>query len=510
MFDFSRFLSEEKALLIAPAGYGKTHTIAECLKYLSGSQLVLTHTHAGVASLKRKIARCGSIECDVTVETISCFASKYYTAFGDHCSRNPANNDHATILEKVTKILRLKIVKGVLDASYNGLFVDEYQDCTKRQHLMILELAERFPTRIFGDPLQAIFDFNDELVDFEFDLNGFTRFPDLETPHRWYQPGNNKLLGNEIKRYRESLMKGDRITIESSAEKNLFLIRINESDLLNPESKYRKKLRGLIEHSKTDESYKNLLLIVPEYFEERGESRIPRGNVRDRVKMLEKFDHSRSIRILEAFDDKDFRSVAKQIDEYVSPVSKKQNTKKTLYKILERIFQKTSGRIQKNTGLKDWLNHTDGHVEVKRKKVPLRNLSDALSLKLIELEKRPSLIELLSFLTFLKLDIRLRIQRRTDLYFAALRAIRNASENSTSVMEEMIEYQKLNRRIGRKTDEKSIGTTLLTKGLEFDTVAILNAHRFCNKRHLYVAISRPCKNLIIFSESDSLPVDSTV
>ena len=55
MFDINEFVSKPKSLLIAPAGYGKTHTIAECLKYTAGSQLVLTHTHAGGASLTEKL-----------------------------------------------------------------------------------------------------------------------------------------------------------------------------------------------------------------------------------------------------------------------------------------------------------------------------------------------------------------------------------------------------------------------------------------------------------------------
>ena len=59
MIDYKEFVSKEKSLLIAPAGYGKTHTIAECLKYIDGTQLILTHTHAGVASLKEKIKKIG-------------------------------------------------------------------------------------------------------------------------------------------------------------------------------------------------------------------------------------------------------------------------------------------------------------------------------------------------------------------------------------------------------------------------------------------------------------------
>ena len=43
-------------MVIAPAGFGKTYTIAECVASYRGEKqvLVLTHTHAGIASLKEK------------------------------------------------------------------------------------------------------------------------------------------------------------------------------------------------------------------------------------------------------------------------------------------------------------------------------------------------------------------------------------------------------------------------------------------------------------------------
>ncbi len=53
--DYKAFISGNKTALISPAGYGKTHSIAECLYVADGKQLVLTHTHAGVSSLKEKI-----------------------------------------------------------------------------------------------------------------------------------------------------------------------------------------------------------------------------------------------------------------------------------------------------------------------------------------------------------------------------------------------------------------------------------------------------------------------
>lgn len=55
------------------------------------------------------------------------------------------------------------------------------------------------------------------------------------------------------------------------------------------------------------------------------------------------------------------------------------------------------------------------------------------------------------------------------------------------------------RRVGCKVHGKCIGTTLLTKGLEFDTAVLLDAHKFNSPEQLYVALSPCCKKLIIFT-----------
>ena len=49
-----------------------------------------------------------------------------------------------------------------------------------------------------------------------------------------------------------------------------------------------------------------------------------------------------------------------------------------------------------------------------------------------------------------------------------------------------------------------MGTTLLTKGLEFDTVAVLDAHKFKNPENFYVAITRASKKLVIFKNNKIL------
>ena len=54
--EIEAFLTSSKGFLEAPAGHGKTHTIGLCVQMCldKEKQLVLTHTHAGVSSLKQK------------------------------------------------------------------------------------------------------------------------------------------------------------------------------------------------------------------------------------------------------------------------------------------------------------------------------------------------------------------------------------------------------------------------------------------------------------------------
>lgn len=74
----------------------------------------------------------------------------------------------------------------------------------------------------------------------------------------------------------------------------------------------------------------------------------------------------------------------------------------------------------------------------------------------------------------------------------------------SSCLERMKTYKNKIRIVGRKVKGKCIGNTWLTKGLEFDDVIILDAHKYKDCNNFYVAVSRACKNLYIFSETSTL------
>ena len=81
MINYKEFVEADKSLIIAPAWYWKTHTISECLKHTKGKQLILTHTHAWISSIKIKLAKAGISSNDYNVETITSFAQKFVLSF---------------------------------------------------------------------------------------------------------------------------------------------------------------------------------------------------------------------------------------------------------------------------------------------------------------------------------------------------------------------------------------------------------------------------------------------
>ena len=193
--DWTDFIKCQRGLLIAPAGHGKTTAIADCLLQCpeKSRQLILTHTHAGIASLRKKFQQKNIPSSKYQLETITGFAQRYVIGFlGSSVLPDEADKHYfSSAIEKCRVLMQSKLVQIVIQSSYDGVFVDEYQDCTIDQHEMIMELAYNLPLHLLGDPLQGIFSFESKpLIDFDRDLGLFTRFNCLNFPWRWqdYNP----------------------------------------------------------------------------------------------------------------------------------------------------------------------------------------------------------------------------------------------------------------------------------------------------------------------------------
>jgi DNA helicase-2/ATP-dependent DNA helicase PcrA len=467
--NFEKFVSESKSMVVAPAGYGKTHAIALCLRHAKGKQLILTHTNAGVASLKEKIMQQGIDNKHYRVETITGFAQKYVNAF--YCGDDiPEQEDsrvyYPFIIEKAKNLLEITPIRDVVRSTYSGLFVDEYQDCIIGQHNFIKTLGEILPIHILGDPLQGIFDFHGEsLVDFEKDLNDFKKYPNLTEPWRWKI--NNPGLGESLKKIRTLLEEKREIDL------NLFnsyieILLVTENDKYALEADYNIKIWSLLQDD-------NVLIIHPES-----------SNKNARKKFVSLFKNKYFL--LEAIDDIDFYKFSKEFDKMNSSIFCN-----ILYKLFIKLF---NGK----TSIEKWFNESG----VKRKRLEKdKNLVRPIAEDVKKIKQKFSLTLILEILKETKELPEIKCYRE-ELFNCLCRALEKAEYKNISVYEAMKEIRNIKRRTGRKIEGKCIGTTLLTKGLEFDTVAVLDAHKFKCPKNFYVAVTRASKKLIIFTNNKIL------
>lgn len=208
----------QRSYLVAAAGCGKTQEIARAVAVSPGRQLVLTHTHAGVNSLRRRLKALRVPESKYHVDTIAGWALRYAASFPTLSGLTdtiPMGNAWGAVYLAATALLERSAVKRVVDASYAGLYVDEYQDCTLSQHKLILRLADVLPCRVLGDPLQGIFGFqNDPLVDWDQDIApSFQCLPELTIPWRWRN--GNQQLGRWLAGVRQSLLAGQPVDFQT-------------------------------------------------------------------------------------------------------------------------------------------------------------------------------------------------------------------------------------------------------------------------------------------------------
>lgn len=190
--------SLRKSSVVAAAGCGKTELIVRATEAGQGRRLILTHTHAGVDALRRRLKLRKVAAQFYAVDTIASWALRFASAFPATSGLSPetprTTADWTAVYEAATRLVTSRAVTRVLQASYAGVFVDEYQDCGSPQHGLICALADTLPTVLFGDPLQAIFDFKGQKpVDWDLDVfPGFGKFGVLRTPHRWRRHGQTE------------------------------------------------------------------------------------------------------------------------------------------------------------------------------------------------------------------------------------------------------------------------------------------------------------------------------
>lgn len=219
-------LAIDRGMVTAPAGCGKTHLIAEALTRHGGNKpiLVLTHTNAGVVALRGRLDRAGVRSTAYRLSTIDGWAMRLISTFPQRSGHDPdllklarPATDYPYIRVAAAKLLKADHINDVLKASYARLIVDEYQDCSIRQHAVVAYAAQTLPTCVLGDPMQAIFGFGvDDLATWDEQVRGY--FPlagELATPWRWINAGAEP-LGRWLLEVRGNLLRGEPVDLRTA------------------------------------------------------------------------------------------------------------------------------------------------------------------------------------------------------------------------------------------------------------------------------------------------------
>jgi UvrD-like helicase family protein/AAA domain-containing protein len=230
--------SETRVVIVeAPAGCGKTYeAVALARDLLSNMKprqqvLLLAHTNAATAEFRARLRNFTSASIFVT--TFDSFALDLLRAYAGPLGLparfrvGPAGAvpfvDLAPKLD--TLLSRAPAIARHLAAHYPVVIADEHQDASRAQHGLIKLLLDAGVARVrlFGDPMQSIYDFDGNLVEWKNVLALGDAVIQLEEPWRWRL---TPVFGAWIMAGRRDLANGQRLRI-SGAARHVDIVRID-------------------------------------------------------------------------------------------------------------------------------------------------------------------------------------------------------------------------------------------------------------------------------------------
>lgn len=463
-------LSIDRGLITAPAGCGKTHLIADALaRHIDIKPiLVLTHTNAGVTALRGRLNHAGVSSNAYRISTIDGWSMRLISTFPARSNydldilklANPGF-DYPNIRVVAAKLIMSGHVKDILTSSYARLIVDEYQDCSIRQHQVVTSIAQILPTCVLGDPMQAIFGFgSDVLADWNKEICAF--FPligELSTPWRWIN-SNSEPLGNWLLGVRKNLLCGEPINLKE-APSSVSWVELNGTD------DYQKRL--IAAQVQPPDGNSRILII---------------GDSINRASQHKFASQTPGAITVEAVDLRDLVSFARTFDLAVADA-------------LERLVQ-FAHSVMINVGAEELLRRIQSISQGTAHKPPTEVERAALAFI-----HTPSYRASVAMLSEISKGNGVRAYRPAVLR-ACIKALQlcGGSDN-LSFYDAAIQVREQNRYYGRSLPKRGVGSTLLLKGLEAEVVVVLNAD-VLDARNLYVAMTRGSKALIICSHSPVL------
>lgn len=463
-------LAIDRGSVTAPAGCGKTELITESLKTHSGSKpiLILTHTNAGVAALRTRLNRAGVSGNRYRLATIDGWALKLIKMFPSVSGHDPSitdvlnpRRDYPAIRQAASILLQRRHLWALLQASYDRVIVDEYQDCNTVQHAIVCALAQELRICVLGDPMQAIFSFGGNvLVDWEHEVRRF--FPpsgELSTPWRWRKVGADD-LGQWLLFVREELLAGCSIDLRQAPSPGVEWCPLGNGN----DSEVRRQA------AKTTISTPGARVLVI------GEATNVTGH-HDCAKqtpgavVIEAVSLNQLIRFAE-----DFNPEAENSLSVLAAFAQSTITGVSAAELAKRLAAINSGRSRKPPS--------------------------PAELEALSYQKAPSYDTAVNYLEACHSMTGTRVFRPA-LLFSGIESLRTARQKGCALKEAAIQVRENYRAKGRQIPNRGVGSTLLLKGLEAEVVVILNGDEL-TKQNLYVALTRGAMRVIVCSTSPKL------
>jgi len=454
--------------IVAPAGYGKTETIADLVVASTGRCLLLTHTLAGVDALKKRLAAKNVKTDRYQLNTIAAWSLRHAVSFpitsGLTGIVTPRGSDWPKVYAAALKLMKSRTMDTMIRASYDLVLVDEYQDCGLDQHELIKVVSCLVPTMVFGDPMQSIFEIGGQrVVKWTEDvLPTFPAIDQLSIPWRWENQNNND-LATWLGKVRQDLEGGGYLKLTDTPS----CIRVHHLETSSTARTLEKKacnFRAL--------SPSNRLVIIGSKASEDS-----RAALAQRV-------HAQTVETIEC---KRLHAICLKLENSSGLVR--------LRHLIE-FLDKCSVGVKPRT----FLRRVEEIHTGKRKPRGLKPREIA-ALEVIKQENLKAVVSLID-------EFRQSGQiYRRELLFALRDSllVRLASEE-TSLRECAWQVQERRRHAGRRHGYKIVASTLLVKGLEYENAVVFLSHPM-TKEDVYVALTRASLKIEIVTESLSFQPD---
>jgi hypothetical protein len=445
-----------------PAGTGKTHLVA-ALAATGAEQgertLVLTHTNAGVDVLRRRLRQFGVATSAVRVETIAswCFdmVRHYPVLSGLVVGVEPDWAQSQRYYTGAACAVQATAIRKVVQASYDLVIVDEYQDCIIDQHNLVLALHESLPVCVFGDPLQNIFNFSDN-VTVKWAKDVAATWPALALPvQAWRWRGHDESLGQWLIDIRADLYSGRPIDLVTAP------LRWRPND---------KPLAGVYAcfAQPADDGPVVAIARFP------SECADVASKTKGSYRMMEELEGSFMLKFAAIVDSGDPRQIA---------VATLQFAKGCISGIAAKLDAAVKDKLAKGQPV--------AHLSRPGAEIPLGLLSGLLF--------DPSPTRIRETLVAIEQLPDGRLYRR-EAWRDVLKALMIVTAGSELTATQAVgSIRNRTRNTGRDQDDRIISRPLLVKGLEYDHAVVLNAERY-SATELYVALSRSRKSLTVVSK----------